>query len=403
MTRDVAIVGDGPAGSALAAACVRAGLDAVLVGPDRPWTSILAAWADELPAGLAALVPPTPGSPSAPLAGGIDVVARRRHHIDRAYGALDLAVLRSTLREPLAAGRHLVDAVDRVWHTTSGSRVRTAGGEEVAARLVVDATGAASALRPHATRARAATAWQTAYGLVLDHRPDALDGEGAVLMDWRNPGGDPSGPPTFLYVLPLGAGRWLVEETALRASPAVPPEALRARLAARLGSDLTDAAEHVEHVAIPMAPGIPSRSDPVVGFGAAARYVHPATGYSVSASLRAADRVAGAIAGVARSFSDPRRHALVAWNAVWPAAHRRTRSLHDVGAAALARMSPDEVVDFFDAFFALPAPVWSAYLRIDATPGQVAGAMRAAFSSVPWALRRRLAGSLPVPILRSLR
>lgn len=395
MTRDVVIVGDGPAGSALAAACVRAGLDAVLVGPDRPWTSILAAWTDELPVPLRSTVGAT--------AGPVDVVARARHRIDRRYGALDLEVLRSELRAPLAAGRHLVDAVERVWHTTDGSRVRTVGGEEVAARLVVDAAGIASPVRPAADRSRAGTGWQTAYGLVLDHRPGSIAGDGAVLMDWSAAGPDDADRSTFLYVIPLAAGRWLVEETALRAAPAVSADVLRARLAARLGADLTDVAEHVEHVTIPMVPGVPSRSDPAVGFGAAARYVHPATGYSVSASLRAADRVAGAIAGVARSYTDPRRHALVAWNAVWPAEQRYTRSLHDVGAAALSRMRPEEVVDFFEAFFTLPTPLWSAYLRIDATPGQVAGAMRAAFSSVPWALRRRMMASLPVPLTRARR
>ena len=36
---DVAVVGDGPAGSALAQACRRAGLGAVLVGDDAAWNA----------------------------------------------------------------------------------------------------------------------------------------------------------------------------------------------------------------------------------------------------------------------------------------------------------------------------------------------------------------------------
>ena len=392
---DVAIVGDGPAGSALAAACVAAGLDAVLVGPDRPWTSILGAWVDEVPAAMQACV-----------RGGatpIDVVTRDRRRLDRTYAAIDLAALHAQLRAPLAGGRHVVATVERLWHTTDTSRLAFAGGDELVARLVVDATGLPSALRPNAASSRAPVGWQTAYGLVLDHRPEAVGGEGAVLMDWRQPdvsGSAATDAPTFLYVLPLPAGRWLVEETSLRSTVPVVADVLRARLAARLGADLTDRAEHVEQVRIAMPPGVPSRTDPTVGFGAAARYIHPATGYSVAASLRAADRVAAAIADALHADLPPRRTALTVWNAVWPAAQRTTRGLHDVGAAALGRMQPGELVDFFDAFFALPSARWAGYLRIDAPPSAVGAAMREVFSSASWTLRRRMAASLPVPLLR---
>ncbi|WP_214407224.1 FAD-dependent oxidoreductase, partial [Pseudonocardia lacus] len=51
---DVAVVGGGPAGRALAAACGRAGLRTVLVdrAPDAPWRATYGAWAAELPADL---------------------------------------------------------------------------------------------------------------------------------------------------------------------------------------------------------------------------------------------------------------------------------------------------------------------------------------------------------------
>jgi lycopene beta-cyclase len=229
---------------------------------------------------------------------------------------------------------------------------------------------------------------QTAYGLVLDHRPDVVGGSGSVLMDWRQPAGV-AGPPTFLYVLGLAGGRWLVEETSLARAEPVGPELLRERLAARLGVDLTDAAEHVEHVSIPMAPGVPNRGQAVVGFGAAAGYIHPATGYSVAASLRAVPRVVDGLVEAVR-LDDPRQRALTAWNAVWPTEHRRARALHDYGLGVLLRMSADELSGFFGAFFDLPSEQWSAYLRVDTSAAAVSRTMTAMFRSVPWHLRRRL-------------
>ena len=77
------------------------------------------------------------------------------------------------------------------------------------------------------------------------------------------------------------------------------------------------------------------------------------------------------------------------------------RSRCDAGDAAVLGTRIDATMVVI--FFTLPTPLWSAYLRIDATPGQVAGAMRAAFSSVPWALRRRMMASLPVPLTRARR
>jgi lycopene beta-cyclase len=281
--------------------------------------------------------------------------------------------------------------------------VRTSAGP-FRAGLVVDATGAAPRfVAAHSGRnQRGRVPEQTAYGLVVDRRPEVVGGSASVLMDWRQPPGHRAGDPaTFLYVLSLGGGRWLVEETSLARRPAVGHDELRARLAARLGDDLTARAEHVELVTIPMAPGAPSRSQPVVGFGAAAGYVHPATGYSVAASLRGAPRVAAAIADALSA--DPRQRSLNVWNAVWPAGQRRSRALHDYGLAALLRMAPDELAGFFGAFFRLPTELWSAYLRVDVDPGEVVQAMRKVFMSLPWSMRARLATGSPVPFARLLR
>lgn len=374
---DVAVLGDGPAGRALGAACVAAGLDVVVLGLDAPWTNTYGTWVDEVPdhAHLLAADAVT------------DVVALGRRRLDRRYGTFDNLALRGALDvAPRRAAR-----VASVQHLEQHARVMVDDGEPVLARLAVDARGAVTAV---------GAPLQTAYGVVLAERPASIEGDGAVLMDWRQP--VDVGDPTFLYVVPLADGRWMVEETSLARARPVTAAELRARLTARLGDDPTDRAEHVELVSIPMQPGLPQRGALTVGFGAAARYVHPATGYSVAASLRAAPRVAAAIAANVGD-ADLRRRSVRVWNAVWPAEQRRARALHDVGLAALLQLPARDVQAFFDGFFALPTEQWSAYLRIDTTVAEVTRAMRAVFSSVPWPVRRRLATASPLPLARLLR
>ena len=126
---------------------------------------------------------------------------------------------------------------------------------------------------------------------------------------------------------------------------------------------------------------MPSRRSPVPCFGAAAGYAHPATGFSVAASLRAAPRVAAAL---------PSADAPTVWAAVWPRHLRHTRRLHDYGLQVLLGLDQDALATFFDTFFELPIDVWAPYLRIDATPRQVSRTMTTLLRRLPRGLRRRL-------------
>ncbi len=135
-----------------------------------------------------------------------------------------------------------------------------------------------------------------------------------------------------------------------------------------------------------MDPGLPDRRRATIAFGARAGYVHPGTGYSVAASLRAAPRVAAALA--ATSGCDPRP----VWDAVWPEPARRTRRLHRHGQRVLLTLDAAELATFFEAFFSLPVAVWAPYLRLDADPGDVVRAMWAVARRLPWPVRRKLAG-----------
>jgi lycopene beta-cyclase len=254
-------------------------------------------------------------------------------------------------------------------------------------------------------------AWQTAIGVVLAEPPTGDLGR-ATFMDFRAVGGSdgrPSsvGPPdvtTFCYSLPVVDG-WLVEETVLAARPSVEPLALLPRLAARLGrhpDTLLADAIRTEYVRIPLGGSLPDRGSPVVAFGAAAGYVHAATGFSVAASIRAAPRVAAAVAAELVSGSGVIDSLPVA-DAVWPRSLRRTRVLHDYGLEVLLDLDDDAVRSFFDAFFELDDDDWASYLRVDTPPTQVSAVMARLFRSSSWSTRWRLAGRNPLPLAQLLR
>jgi lycopene beta-cyclase len=353
--RDVAVVGDGPAGLALAAAARVAGLDVAVVGTGRPWTATYGVWRDD----VAAL----PDACFGHVLEGIAVHGHRHHDVRRAYGILDNDALRAHLGRGLDV---VATPAERIRHMAWGTRVVTAGGD-IDARIVVDARG----------RTTDAQTAQTAYGIVVAAPPAG----GAVLMDLRPAG---VGPPTFAYVVPVTDG-WLVEETVLAARPPVPAASLARRLATRVGRPPS---RRTELVKIAMGGPLPRHHGPVPQLGAAAGYTHPATGFSVGASLRAAPRVAAALATVCRTSDRP--DARPVWDAVWPRSLRITRRLHDHGLRVLLGLDQDELATFFDAFFDLPVDVWAPYLRIDATPRQVSRTMTALARRLPLSLRPRL-------------
>lgn len=398
---DVAVIGDGPAGSGLAAACRRRGIDAVLLGPDDPWTATYATWTDDLD---------EPALPDPVLETRLDSIwvhADETIEVARGYGVFDNGALRRHLRAGLD---HVVGRVRAVHPVERGrQRVVLDGGQEISARLVIDAAGWPSSFA--ARLDHSPPAWQTALGVVLTEPPEGELGR-PTLMDFRSArpsrGGEgsssvgPGGVTTFCYSLPVADG-WLVEETVLAARPAVEPIALLPRLAARLGrhpDDVLAKAVRTEYVRIPMGGSRPVLDQPVVAFGAAAGYVHAATGFSVASSLRAAPRVAEAIGIALEAGSiEPRSIA----EAVWPAAFRRSRVLHDYGLDLLLRLDDDEIREFFGAFFRLPIGHIARYMRIDTPPQEVAAVMARLFSSVSWPMRRRLASGNPASFARLLR
>lgn len=406
---DVAVVGDGPAGSALARACRALGIAVLIVGDDAEWTATYSTWADDLVDGRGVELV------------DIDAVIATRndevwaygsvpHRLVRPYVTLDNDRMRSALRDgvPHRIGR-VLEVVAAEGSGDGRHRLDLDDGSSIAARVVIDATGWPARFARRSSEDE--PAWQTALGVVLAEPPAGDLGQ-PTFMDFRRvvgPDGMPStvgpaGVATFCYSVPVADG-WLVEETVLAARPAVEPIALLPRLAARLGrhpDHLLAEAVRTEYVRIPLGGSRPGPDQPVVAFGAAAGYVHAATGFSVAASIRAAPRVADAIGRALASGSGVVDPTLIA-DAVWPAPMRRTRVLHDYGLGVLLDLDEDGVRAFFDAFFDLPMSDWTSYLRVDSAPGEISAVMARLFRSSSWQLRRRLAGRNPAPLARLLR
>lgn len=371
---DVVVVGDGPAGSALAAALHDRGVDVALVGPGDSWPATYTTWAGDVE-GLSLL------DGAALWAHRFDQIAvsfGRTRVLDRAYGVVDNAGLQAHLWRNV---RRVVGVVDRV--------------EDVGARLVVDATGWPSKLVVPTSQPDPA-GWQTAFGVVLSEPPQGVLGT-PTMMDFSDPGLAIAGRetvPTFAYSLPVANG-WLVEETVLSASPMVEPDALRAVLASRLGLTLDELAESAvatESVRIPMGAPLADAADTrCVAVGAAGGMIHPATGYSIGAALRSAQRVAETIASALEDSDagDPIDSAAVS-AAIWESSMRRTRHLHEYGHGVLRRLDRTGVQEFFDAFFDLDVEDWAPYMRIETPPARLSRMMLQMFVKAPWRLRAQL-------------
>ena len=298
----------------------------------------------------------------------------RLHVLGRGYVRLDNA--RLTERLARASVRRVAGAV-----RTDGGAV-VVHGASVRAPVVVDCTGMGAVIGRVTP-----SAFQWAWGarVVWPGHPWPADQMGLMDLSDGPLGG---APPSFLYVMPDGPDAVFVEETVLATRGTISFDALRLRLDARLRSLGWSGVlpRDGERVRIPMDGPAPAPRGSVFAFGSCAGLVHPATGYHLAAALRAAPRVANALAG--QHHRGPAAAATAAWRAIGGLSWRITRSLHLRGLGVLLSLSAAEQRVFFDAFFRLPRSQWEAYLRADAPPTAVAAAMARLFSSGGGDVRR---------------
>ncbi|OZE94468.1 lycopene cyclase family protein [Rhodococcoides fascians] len=359
---DVVVVGLGPAGRALSARASAAGMTVIAVDPhpDRTWTPTYSAWSDELPGWLSPDVVATrTSSPT--------VFTTARRSIERPYCVLDTAALQRSLRS---------DAVQEVQAHAESVRahsVTLADGTLLGAGTVVDARG---------TIGEIGLAEQTAFGIMVprDVAAPALDGVDAWFMDWRRDNdAAPTDVPSFLYAVSTDPETVLLEETCLVGRPALSFAVLEERLRTRLRNRgvVVSGAEPVERVRFPVQPPPANGAERgVVRFGARSSMMHPATGYSVAASLTAADEVVDYI----------RRGERVGSLSIWA-----VQKLRNLGLRTALGLQPELVPHFFASFFDLPVALQRAYLSGRADPKGTALAMTRMFPTLPTEARIAIA------------
>jgi lycopene cyclase-like protein len=392
---DALVVGAGPAGLAIAAALAQAGLRVAGLAPDppdAPWPNTYGVWADQVePLGLAHTLSHRWTDCAA-------YVDRREVALGRTYGLLDNRRLQEHLLTAGGGGavRWHCGSATAAEHGPAGARVRTQGGAVHAARLVIDASGHRPVLLG---RPAARMAYQAAYGIVARFSSPPVRSGQLVLMDYRADhltAAQRAEPPTFLYAMDLGDGRFFVEETSLAHAPGVSLKLLEQRLHQRLaaaGARISEV-QHVERCFFPMNPPLPRLDQPIVGFGAAASMIHPPSGYMVGMALGHAPRVAHAIAAaLGRAEATPAQAAQAGWRSLWPVERRRRRALYLFGLASLMRCDQRQTEAFFRTFFELPFANWSRYLTDDLSTGELLAVMLQIFGRVPQRVRMTLAGS----------
>lgn len=394
---DVVVVGTGPAGLAAATACAERGLTVTVLAEDHDarWPQTLGIWADELDGlGLADVLADRWPAVT------VHLGETRARRVGRAYGRIDNTALQRTLadRLELAGGRRATGRAVGAVHDPAGTTVVTETGARLACRVAVDASGHRPALLA-AGRGRPA-AVQTAYGLVGRVTPTPIAAATMLLMDYREPSGAHTGPdcpqPTFLYGMAFDDGRCLLEETSLAGRPPLPLATLESRLRRRLDTMGVRVEQRiaVERVSIPMGGPLPPRSQRVVGFGAAAGMVHPATGYQLGAALSRAPRLGAALAhALDHPGAQPRTVSAAGWAAVWPDDLVRQRALHTLGLESLLRLGSAQTRAFFRAFFDLAPQRWSGFLSGERSAAQLAATMLVLFARAPADVRRTLAAA----------
>lgn len=389
---DIVVIGGGPAGWALADACVQEGMRTALVDsdPQRIWRATYAAWYDELPRWSIPAIAAAPRHTRA--------AAVTEHTLDRSYAILDNTQLSRLLHNPAVVP--ITGTVRSLEQAPHGLDLRLDDSSHLSARLAIDATGAPPS--------RTGYAEQTAAGVVVSGAearrliPDPLNS--AVFMDWRGAARRDTIAASFLYAVPIGGDDVLLEETSLAARPPVGHDYLARRLAARLREFGLDPSGYAsERVRIPLdVPAYPAaagrrragargraRWQSPLRFGAAAAMVHPATGYQVATALDLAPRVAAALA--ATLPRGPNAAARAARHEIFSPRAVAVHALRRQGLRALLRMPSGEIPTFFELFFRLPNELQRAYLSGREDLGGTAAAMRELFAAAPWRLRRQLA------------
>ncbi|XP_042485596.1 lycopene beta cyclase, chloroplastic-like [Macadamia integrifolia] len=368
---DLAVVGGGPAGLAVAQQVSAAGLSVCSIDPSPKliWPNNYGVWVDEFEAMDLLDCLDTTWSGAV-----VFLDEKTRKYLDRPYGRVNRKLLKwKMMQKCISNGVKFHQAkVIKVIHEESKSLLICNDGVTVQANIVLDATGFSRCLvqydKPYNP------GYQVAYGILAEVEEHPFDVDKMVFMDWRDSHLTNKEElreknckiPTFLYAMPFSSKRIFLEETSLVARPGVPMEEIQERMVARLRhlGIKVKSIEEDERCVIPMGGPLPVLPQRVVGIGGTAGMVHPSTGYMVARTLAAAPVVANSIVqylGSERRLSGDEMSAEV-WKDLWPIERRRQREFFCFGMDVLLKLDLQGTRRFFDAFFNLEPHYWHGFL-----------------------------------------
>lgn len=395
---DALVIGVGPAGLIIAADLCDRGLTVANLAPieaTAPWSNTYGIWVDE----LEALNLPT------------DLLEHHWRNCvsyfgpsatqhPRDYGLFDKEKFQNYLLQRCATATWHPGKAQAIEHLDSHSIVKTDSGSELAARIVIDASGHFPALSQRPKKSD--VAYQAAYGVVGKFSKPPVEPGQFVLMDFRAEhltDAERQQPPTFSYEMDLGNGIYFVEETSLACAPAIGFDVLKGRMEKRLAARGIKILEeqHIEHCLFPMNLPLPDRSQSLVAFGGASSMVHPASGYMVGAMLRRGPELGAAIAqALQKPNASPQTIARQGWDALWSRDRLRKHYLYLFGLNALMGFEEQRLNHHFTTFFSLPQSNWSGFLADTLTTQELIGAMVGMFGKAPndvrWGLMRSVGG-----------
>ncbi|KAK4838475.1 hypothetical protein QYF36_014017 [Acer negundo] len=369
---DLAVVGGGPAGLAVAQQVSEAGLSVCSIDPSPKliWPNNYGVWVDEFEAMDLLDCLDTTWSGAV-----VYTDDNTKKYLDRPYGRVNRKQLKSKmLQKCISNGVKFHQAkVIKVIHEESKSLLICNDGVTVQAAVVLDATGFSRCLvqydKPYNP------GYQVAYGILAEVEEHPFDVDKMLFMDWRDSHLNNnvelkernSSIPTFLYAMPFSSTRIFLEETSLVARPGVSMKDIQERMVARLRhlGIKVKSIEEDEHCVIPMGGPLPVLPQRVVGIGGTAGMVHPSTGYMVARTLAAAPIVANSIV---RCLGSDRKSltgddlSAEVWKDLWPIERRRQREFFCFGMDILLKLDLQGTRRFFNAFFDLEPHYWHGFL-----------------------------------------
>ena len=401
---DVLVLGAGPAGMAIASALGKEKLEVEVLspnGPDEPWPNTYGIWGKEVDQlGLQDLLEYRWKNTVSFFGHG----SLEEHHYENKatehfldYGLFDKKKLHSYwLKECNKSHIKWHEGfAEKIHFQKNKSIVSTSDGNTYSARLVVDATGYDPVFLK--LKSCGPLAVQTCYGIVGSFSKPPLKKGQFVLMDYRNDHlneEQKKEPPTFLYAMDMGNGKYFLEETSLGLVNPLTMENLKKRLEKRLSYrniSITSMQHEELGLFLPMNMPIPNFKQQILGYGGAASMVHPASGYLIGNVLRRAPLVAKAISTAMNDKKLSTYHiARKGWESLWPKELIRKKSIYQFGLEKLMRFDEKLLREFFGSFFKLPKTQWYGFLTDTLSLREIVYAMCIMFIRAPWSVKKGL-------------